>query len=331
MKKYKFLALCAIILLVFCLFNPIFRGEAATVSRAECVLEVDSKRLLVRRQDEMKLPMASTTKILTAIIVIDDCDLDAVVTVPREAVGVEGSSVYLKEGDEYTVRDLLYGLMLRSGNDCAETLALYHSGCISAFAQVMNERAAALGAQSSHFVNPHGLPVEGHYTTACDLARISAYAMENERFVEIVSCKYYQPRGWYNKNKMLVRYDGATGVKTGFTLRAGRCLVTSAKKDGLNLLAVVLNSPQMYERTEELLNYCFSAYQMTAVYERGNDLQGLYGKCDFYYPLKEEEKAAVTVRLLKREPLPTQSGEIAGQMQILLKNNLIFSQNLYMM
>ena len=204
-----------------------------------------------------RLPMASTTKILTAIIIIEDCKLDEEVTVPKEAEGAEGSSVYLKAGDVYTVEELLYGLMLRSGNDCAETLALYHSGSIERFAAVMNRRALRMGAEHSSFVNPHGLPDDRHYTTARDLALITAYAMENETFRTIVSCKFYEGRAWKNKNKMLFEYEGADGVKTGFTTRAGRCLVTSATRDGVRLVCVVLSSPQMYERTAELLDQAF--------------------------------------------------------------------------
>ncbi|MGN1078006.1 MAG: D-alanyl-D-alanine carboxypeptidase family protein, partial [Candidatus Gallimonas sp.] len=235
---------------------------AATESLAECVTEVSSRRVLYEKNGDCDLPMASTTKVLTAILIIDDCNLDEKVIVPAEAAGVEGSSVYLRAGDCLTVRDLLYGLMLRSGNDCAVALALHHSGTIAKFAQKMNEKAALLGAVNSRFANPHGLPDKRHYTTARDLALVAAYAMENETFCEIVSCKYYAPKNWHNKNKMLYEYDGAIGVKTGFTLNAGRCLVTSAQRGEMKLVSVVLNSPQMYERSAELLDRSFETYRM---------------------------------------------------------------------
>ena len=211
---------------------------AATESAGEAVLEVNSGRLLFARNPEKKLPMASTTKILTAILVIEEDDLDEVVRIPEEAVGVEGSSIYLVAGETMTRKDLLYGLMLRSGNDCAETLAILHSGSIEKFADCMNEKAMQIGAQDSHFMNPHGLPAPQHYTTAKDLAMIAAYALRNDIFSEIVACKSYTipdggcgyPRLLQNKNKMLYSYSDADGVKTGYTKEAGRCLVTSATR-----------------------------------------------------------------------------------------------------
>ena len=221
----------AAVLAVCLSFGAPVSAEAYSVSRGEAVVEVTSGRLLFAENEDTELPPASTTKILTALIIVEDCDLDTVIEVPKDAAGTEGSSVYLEAGEKLTVRDLLYGLMLRSGNDCAVTLALHHSGSISAFAEHMNERAAELGAKHSHFANPHGLPVEGHYTTAHDLALIAAAAVRNETFSEIVGTeKYTAPDGgcgyarvWQNKNKMLYSYEGADGVKTGYTKEAGRC------------------------------------------------------------------------------------------------------------
>ena len=258
-----------------CLFFPLFAAllgddaisaAAATVSAGEAVMEVYSGRVLFENNGGKRLPMASTTKILTAAIVVEDCDLDEKVTVPREGAGVEGSSVYLKAGEEYTVRQLLYGLMLRSGNDCAVTLAMHHSGSVEAFAVEMNRRAASWGAENSHFTNPHGLPDEAHYTTALDLARIACHAMQNPTFRTIVSTKYFGENAWANKNKMLFSYEGANGVKTGFTKRAGRCLVTGAKRGNMQLVSVVLNSPEMYERSAELLDAAFRKYTLLRLY-----------------------------------------------------------------
>lgn len=305
------------------------KAQAATESLAECVVEVSSRRFLSEKNADGNLPMASTTKVLTAILIIDDCDLDETVTVPKQAEGTEGSSVYLRAGEQLTVRDLLYGLMLRSGNDCAVTLALHHSGSVEAFARKMNEKAAMIGAEHSRFVNPHGLPDKRHYTTAQDLALISAYAMENEIFREIVSTKYYEARHWQNKNKMLWEYEGAIGVKTGFTLNAGRCLVTSAERNGMKLVCVVLNSPQMYERTAELLNAAYDRYQMVTLCDSSKPIEGLRAKCDFSYPLTQTERDKIRITV-KKTVRPPQEGDFAGQMQIFLENNLIFSQNLYM-
>lgn len=333
MKNKRFLVWISAFLLICCIFggSGTAQARAATPSSAECVVEVSSRRILHKRSDDKRLPMASTTKILTAIIILDDCDLEEQVTIPRAAEGTEGSSVYLKAGETYTVEELLYGLMLRSGNDCAVTLALHHSGTVEKFAQAMNEKAQYLGATESNFVNPHGLPDNRHFTTARDLAFISAYAMENPKFREIVSCKYYEPRGWKNKNKMLFEYEGAVGVKTGFTIIAGRCLVTAAERDGMTLVCVVLNSPQMYERTAELLNNAFQGYSVKELCSPKTGIEGYAIRYAFFYPLKEEELEKIRIETELIDPIPQQAGDFAGQMRIFLENDLIFSQNLYIM
>lgn len=334
--RNKFSAAAAVCSAIIGLFSSVFLSPrtmpsiAATESRAECVAEVSSRRFLEEKNADVNLPMASTTKILTAIMIIDDCNLDEEIAVPRQAEGTEGSSVYLRAGEIYSVRDLLYGLMLRSGNDCAVTLALHHSGTIEKFARRMNEKAISVGAEHSRFVNPHGLPDSRHYTTARDLALISAYALENETFREIVSCKFYEARHWQNKNKMLWTYDGAIGVKTGFTVLAGRCLVTSAERNGMKLVCVVLNSPQMFERTAELLNTAFANYKMETVFDNAHPVEGLRAEYCFSYPLSEKEMEHVSVKVEKFSPLPEKAGEIAGELKIFLKNDLLFSQNLYM-
>ncbi len=323
--------LLALLVLCAALFPSGGRADAATEAKAECVLEVSSRRLLHEKNAETNLPMASTTKVLTAILIIDECDPDELVTIPKEAEGTEGSSVYLRAGEVYSVRDLLYGLMLRSGNDCAVALAIYHSGSVEAFAREMNEKAACLGAEHSYFVNPHGLPDKRHYTTARDLALISAYAIENDFFREIVSCKFYEPRGWKNKNKMLWEYDGAIGVKTGFTLSAGRCLVTCAERDGMRVVCVVLSCPEMYERTAELLDGAFQNYSLKQLCDSSDRTDGLSVRYDFFYPLTAEEEGLVRVERSLFDPLPKTPGEIAGSVKIFLENDLIFSQNLYIM
>ncbi len=299
------------------------------MSSGECVAEVSSRRILHSWGAEKQLPPASTTKILTALLIAEDCDLDETVTVPKEAEGVEGSSVYLRAGEEIAVRDLLYGLMLRSGNDCAVTLAVHHSGSVEKFVRAMNARAVRLGAEHSSFANPHGLPDERHYTTPRDLALITCAAMENAVFREVVSCRCYAPRGWKNKNKMLAEYEGAIGVKTGYTVRAGRCLVTCASRDGMELVSVVLHSPEMYERSAELLNGAFARYSLVRLCG-GGTFEGYKILSDFFYPLAEEERGKVKVTADLLSPAPEKAGEFAGRMAIFLEKDLIFSQNLYM-
>lgn len=308
-----------------------FKPAETVAARGECVVEVTSRRFLHEKNADEPLPMASTTKILTAIIAIEDLDMDAAVEIPKAAEGVEGSSVYLRAGDKYSVRDLLYGLMLRSGNDCAVSLALFHSGSVGAFAAEMNRRAALMGAENSRFANPHGLPAEGHYTTARDLALIAAYAMQNETFREIVSCKFYEPCGWKNKNKMLWDYEGAIGVKTGFTAQAGRCLVTAAEKDGMQLVSVVLNCAPMYERSAALLSEAFGAYRMIPIVDVSAGWEGYAVRGSFSYPLKKTELRGLRFATELIDPAPTEGGQLAGQLQISLENDLIFSENLYIM
>lgn len=261
-KRRAFLSLLIAALIVTkCSLAVSINVGAQTHSRGECVVEAGSFRFLHELNADLPLPMASTTKILTALIVLEDCGPDEIVIVPAEAERAEGSSVYLRRGEKRTVEELLYGMMLRSGNDCAVALAIHHSGSIGKFAVVMNIRAAAMGAESSHFCNPHGLPDEKHYTTSRDLALIAAHAMGNPAFRAIVSCKFYPFSGWKNKNKLLFNgFEGACGIKTGFTRQAGRCLVAAAERGGRLLVSVVLNCPQMYERTQELLDQCFSRY-----------------------------------------------------------------------
>ena len=316
---------CMLFLVLLLPVGNIFNANAATPSIGECVVEISSRRFLFERNPDKRLPMASTTKIMTALVILSEGNIDETVTVPNVAEGTEGSSVYLKAGEEFTVRELLHGLMLRSGNDCAVTLALHHSGSIKNFARAMNETAVSLGAENSHFTNPHGLPDEEHYTTARDLALITATAMENLTFREIVSTKFYEPRSWKNKNKMLWNFEGAIGVKTGFTVRAGKCLVSAAERDGMTVVSVVLNSPQMFDRSEELLQTAFETYRMKKICSASESYDGCRILYDFNYPLREDEEEKIVIQ----NELFTESDEIAGRMKIYLENRLLFSQNLF--
>ena len=221
---------------------------------AEVVIESTSRRALYQSNAQVKMYPASTTKVLTALCVLNNLPLDMLVTVPKEAEGVEGSSLYLIAGQRITVEDLLYGLMLRSGNDAAVTLAIATSGSVEEFARLMNETAVQCGATDSNFVNPHGLQDSNHWTTALDLALITASAYENTDFVRIT-----------NKNKMLKLIDGANGVKTGFTKSSGRCLVSGAKRGDMQLISVVLNCGDMWNESVRLLEFGFDNYRMIPI------------------------------------------------------------------
>ena len=308
------------------------KAEEYTESKAECVMEVSSRRILYERHADVRLPMASTTKIITCITALNLCEnIEENVVIPQEAVGIEGSSVYLKAGDVYTVKDLLYGLMLRSGNDCAVALALHLQDSISAFCKKMNEFAQSAGAFCSRFVNPHGLPDVNHYTTAYDLALITCLAMQNPIFQEIVSTKYYPAKNWYNKNKILTEYEGGTGVKTGYTKTAGRCLVSSAKRENMQIVGVVLNSPMMFERSKRLLDDAFQTYHMEKLLDENERFSNgkLYAKSNvsYYYPLSEGEKEHVERRIIYHND--KNNGKIIGQFEIYLTKRLLFLGNLY--
>ncbi len=346
--KIAYFTITPLIISIFLLSFNSLNVNAYTQSKGECVIEVNSGRILYSSNSNDKLPMASTTKILTALTVIENFDVDREIIVPKSCVGVEGSSIYLREGEKLTVKELLYGLMLRSGNDCAECLA----SCLidrSKFIKLMNQTAKSAGATNSNFTNPHGLPDENHYTTAHDLAKISVKAIKNPIFKEIVSTKktnisndgYAYDRLLVNKNKLLFSYDGCTGIKTGYTKKAGRCLVTSAERNGLEIVSVVINSPQMWERTKELLDNSFSGYDMVKLIDKeyykneifydksGNPFQ-LGFENDFSYPLNDSEKQDV---LFKFDGKNFENFALNPSkecvFEIFIKNKLIFSQNLY--
>ncbi len=329
------------------LFLPVFYAPSvlsvsakAEVSKAECVMELNSRRILYEYRGDTCLPMASTTKIVTAATVLSLCDdLQEKVVIPALAEGVEGSSVYLKSGEEYTVEDLLYGLMLRSGNDCAAALAYHFSGSIGAFSAKMNQTAEKAGALHSRFKNPHGLPCEGHSTTARDLTAITCYAMQNPVFQQIVSTKYYEPRHWKNKNKMLYNFNGAIGVKTGYTKEAGRCLVSAAQREGMTLVCTVLNCVPMYERSSTLLEDAFKSYSYRSILQKDEIFSVGEGKTavkgfvkeEFSYPLLKDELPWIEYRTkwVNSYPKRENGEEIIGELEIYLAKRLLFSTKLY--
>ena len=221
--------------------------------------------------------MASTTKIMTAILAIEMGDLADVVTVSPRAAGVEGSSIYLERGEKLTLEDLLYGLMLRSGNDAAVAIAEHIGGTVENFANLMNRKAYQIGARNTHFVNPHGLHDDKHYTTAYDLALISAYAMENPVFRVIVSTKQkkipWEGRNYsrvlQNKNALLWDYEGANGIKTGYTKISRRCLASAALRFGMQLVCVVLDCQPWFEDSMALLDLVLRIINLIPSFQRG--------------------------------------------------------------
>lgn len=229
-------------------------------AKSAALLDGTTGECLYAKNGDQRALIASTTKIMTGLLVCEAGELDRTVTVPDAAVGLEGSSIYLKKGETLTRRDLLYGMMLHSGNDAALTLAVSISGTEAAFVRQMNLRARALGLTQTHFANPHGLDSGENYSTALDLARLAQTALQNEQFCAVVSTKTITCAGrtLTNHNKLLWRYDGCIGVKTGYTRHAGRILVSAAARDGRMLIAVTISDPDDWRDHAALLDYGFA-------------------------------------------------------------------------
>lgn len=223
--------------------------------------------LLYEREADRMLPIASTTKLMTALVVIESCSMDAIVDILPEYCGVEGSSLYLKPGERYTVRELLQGLLLASGNDAAVALACFCAGNIDAFSARMNQRAAELGMRNSHFLNPHGLNEAGHCSTARDLAILMFASMKNDSFAELISREkaVVGEQTVLNHNKLLQRYPGCIGGKTGFTNVAGRCLVSCCEKDDLRLVCVTLNDPDDWNDHAKLYDWAYERFSVHVI------------------------------------------------------------------
>lgn len=260
------------------------RATAPSLSAQSAVL-IDARygQVLTEKNANARLPMASTTKIMTALTALSVAAPETVIKVAPEAVGVEGSSVYLTAGEELTLSDLLCALLLQSANDAAAAIAIGLGGSIEGFADLMNAEAAKLGLTDTHFVNPHGLDDDEHYTTAHELATVTRAALEIPLFRRLVgTVKATIPQGddatarlLVNHNRLLRTYEGAIGVKTGYTKRSGRCLVSAAERDGVTLIAVTLNDPDDWRDHEALLDYGFSRYRSVTLCRAGDATDAL--------------------------------------------------------
>ena len=292
-------------LLAAALFFPL---KAAAISAEKAVvMDAATGRVLYERRAEEESLIASTTKIMTALVVCRQCNVLDRVRIPAEAVGVEGSSLYLREGEVLTVQELLYGLMLHSGNDAAVALAIYCGGTLEGFVERMNDMARDLGLEDTHFANPHGLDAPDHHSTAKDLAVLAAYAMDDPIFRQTVSTKTVTvgERSLRNHNKLLWQVAGADGVKTGYTRAAGRILVSSATREGRRLVAVTINAPDDWKDHAALLEDGFSRYALTRITAAGEPVgtvsvvggEGagvqLLAAEDFSYPLADGEKVTL--------------------------------------
>ena len=260
--------LAAALMLCVCPLNISAVSNVPELSAASSILvHADTGTVLYEHDADERMLIASTTKIMTALVVLENAELDDEVEVAYESTLVEGSSMYLKSGGRYTVRELLYGLMLCSGNDAADALARYISGDIDSFAELMNNKASELGMADSCFKNPHGLDAEGHYSTARDLAKLMCAAAEVPEFVAIASARSYSLNGltYVNHNKLLWQYKGMLCGKTGYTMAAGRILVTCAERDGMRLVCVTISDPDDWNDHVAMYDWAFENYSCDAV------------------------------------------------------------------
>ena len=315
----------------------------AVSAQSAVLLDRTTGRVLWAQNSDKRALIASTTKILTGLLVCELCSLDAPVEIPPEAVDVEGSSLDLQAGDVYQVRTLLYGMMLHSGNDAATVLAVYCAGSVENFAVLMNQRAQQLGLFDTHFVNPHGLDDSEHYSTAADLAHLAAAAMEDPVFREVVSTKAIalEGRQFTNHNKLLWQYPGALGVKTGYTRAAGRILVSCAQQQGRELVAVTIDDPNDWADHAALLDYGFSTFTAEriasagAVLGRVPVLSGTESYAmvaaaeDVIFPVASEERWTATVDLPRFVYAPVREGNPAGVLRIYVDGAQTLSVPLY--
>ncbi len=338
--------LSSILTLLLVLFSLPFTAAAnidvteppVVTARSAVLLDQATGRILFSKNAHEVLPMASTTKIMTAILALESGRLGEIVKVSEYASLVEGSGIDLEAGEEKTLEELVYGLMLQSGNDAATAIAEHLGGSVEKFAVKMTRRAKELGAAQTKFMNPHGLHHEDHFTTAYDLALISAHAMSIPKFQEV--CLTQETNiSWTgrpynrllrNQNKLLTLFDGADGIKTGWTTPAGRCFAGSATRDNWRLITVVLNAPQMWEDTIRLLDFGYSYYQWNEVINENQTLKtaavrkGMLDKVTLIagesvgMPLKENEAELLRYHFEVKEPLsaPIKAGQEVGTLYV---------------
>lgn len=345
---YKKIISVLLILTILFTNTSILAEDFSDFSKASILIERSSGRILYSRNKDSKMPMASTTKIMTALLALERGNLEEIVTIKGNWIGIEGSSIYLQEGEKIRLKDLIYGLILRSGNDAAVAIACHIAGSVEEFANMMNIKAKKIGAYNTNFVNPHGLHNDNHYTTAYDLALITREALNNETFRNISKTRKWiaerDTNGYfYNKNKTLWQYKGGDGVKIGYTTAAGRCLVASATKENMQLIAVVLNDGNWFNDCYGFFDYGFDKYNSINILNSGDFItnidiiDGNINKIpvkvneSFSFPLCPDEIKDVKITMEVPEKLyaPLLSKQKIGKLKIFLKGELIHSQYLY--
>lgn len=315
----------------------------AVSARCGILMDAATGRILWQQRAHEKSLVASTTKIMTGLLIAENCDLNKTVDIPDEAVGVEGSSLYLKEGETVTVRELLYGMMLHSGNDAAAALAIYCGGSMENFVTMMNQKAVSLNMNGTCFANPHGLDARDHYSTAYDLAILARHAMKNPVFAQVVSAKTetFSGRTFTNHNKLLWCYEGASGVKTGYTKAAGRILVSAANRNGRSLIAVTISAPNDWQDHRKLLDYGFSDLKQRLLMRSDETVAQVPLLCgtepaaqvvlkgDVSFPVRDCENVGYRYDLPVLAFAPVRRGEQAGQMVLQIDGEDVAAFPLY--
>ncbi|MCX7695522.1 MAG: D-alanyl-D-alanine carboxypeptidase [Caloramator sp.] len=347
MRKYSMLLLLTLIFVLSSSYKTYTAPTSKKLtlnSYSAVVIDQNSGRVLYSKNSDIRLPMASTTKIMTTIVALEKGNLNDKVIVSSKAASVGGSNAGLVAGEKVSLEELLYGLMLRSGNDAAIAIAEHIGGSVDNFLKMMNEKAVEIGAFNTSFRTPHGLDADGHYTTAEDLAKITAYAMKNEFFNRIVSTKEISSgisgkfnRSYSNINKFLYRVENADGVKTGYTGGAGKCLVASVKHNYGRFICVVLNSSDRWRDAEELVKYAKDNYKFIKLFNKGDEIKSVRvfgGKTkyitshtdnDIYVPLKSEEIQYIRTEAFVPSVIfsPIKKGDILGNLVIYYDGNII--------
>ncbi len=324
-------------------------GSPALSAECACLYLPQKDLILYGKQAGKRHPMASTTKIMTALVVIEETEPEEEVVVSPDAVGIEGSSVYLRAGEHQTVENLLYALLLSSANDAAAALAIYVGGSIEAFAEMMNRKAEELSLADTHFTNPHGLADPEHYTTAEDLARITAAAMEHPLFCEIVATKHKVittddgkgARSLSNHNRLLRSYEDCVGVKTGFTRASGRCLVSAAERNGMLAIAVTLDAPNDWQDHTALLDHAFSHYRgcmpfgstpptviLPVIGGTQDHVMASPEKPPFFLLSREEEDITAKIEAVRMPIAPIRVGDPLGKISYYQGDRLIVEEPL---
>lgn len=352
MKKNNVLSLIIILIAIFVSSFKIsvMAKETNSIAKGMVVIEGNSGDVLYSKNENLELPMASTTKIVTAIVAIENSsDLDEKFVVSEKAIGIEGTSIYLKSGEKLSLRELLYGLILASGNDCAIAIAEHIAG-LDNFVGLMNEFASNLGLKHTNFKNPHGLDEDGHYTSAYDLSIMTAYALKNPIFREIVSTErmviekndLYQARYLKHKNRLLFTDENCIGVKTGFTDNAGRCLVNAHEENGLQIISVVLNCQPMFEECDRLTKLAMSEYMMkefilpynfvsnVEIDKSSKTEVGIITIAGFKKPILKSEENEYEVKYILPDRLvaPIELNQGVGSVQVLYKGDVIYQGEL---